>query len=139
VIRLFRSAAWIVISLLFILMPFTVQAKVDWAVTDAVHLDAVPIDVAHSLIGDRTFVLTEQAKVLIYTGKGTLVGTVPVDPAVTAIAISANGEQLYLINSKRKTLQTIDIGFIVAINTANSPFLGPAGAAVEVVVFSDFQ
>jgi hypothetical protein len=58
---------------------------------------------------------------------------------VTDIAISAKGEQLYLINSKRKTLKTVDISFIVDFNVAGSPFLGPAGAKVVVAVFSDFQ
>jgi hypothetical protein len=120
-------------------MPLTAVAEVDWEVSQAIQLDETPLDIAHSQSGDLTFLLTDQAKVLIYSADGKLVGTVPVDPSVTDIAVSNKGEQLYLINDKRKTLQTFDINFIVDINVANSPFLGAAGAKVAVVVFSDFQ
>jgi len=120
-------------------MPFTAVAEVDWEVSQAIQLDETPLDIAHAQSGDLTFLLTDQAKVLIYSADGNLVGTVPVDPSITDIAVSDKGEQLYLINDKRKTLQTLDINFIVDINVANSPFLGTAGAKVAVVVFSDFQ
>ena len=120
-------------------MPFTAVAEVDWEVSQAIQLDETPLDIAHSQSGDLTFLLTDQAKVLIYSADGKLVGTVPVDPSITDIAVSDKGEQLYLINDKRKTLQMLDINFIVDINVANSPFLGTAGAKVAVVVFSDFQ
>ena len=120
-------------------MPFTAAAEVDWEVSSAVQLDDTPLDVAHAQSKDLTFILTDQAKVLIYSTEGKLVGSVPVDPAITNIAVSATGDQLYLVNSKRKTMQMFDIKFIVDINVADSPFLGPAGAEVAVVVFSDFQ
>lgn len=129
----------LIIILAVTIAPLTVGAKVDWEVTGAVQLQETPIAVDHSPEKNLTFLLTDQAKVLIYSADGTLVGAVPVDPAVTDIAISANGEQVYLINGKRKTLQTIDIDYIAAINIESSPFLGPAGARVAVVVFSDFQ
>ena len=138
-VRLTHSIITIFFFLAVVLMPVGAQAKVDWEVADAVRLDETPVDVARSQSKDLTFVLTDQARVLIYGDDNKMVGTIPVDPSVAAIAVSPNGEQLYLVNSKRKTLQTIDIAFIAAINVADSPFLGPAGAEVVVVVFSDFQ
>jgi len=138
-IRLADIAIRIILLIIINIMPFTAQAKVDWEVSNAIQLDEIPIDVAHTQGGDLTFLLTDQSEVVIYSVDGKRVGTVPVDPSVTDIAISAKGEKLYLINSKRKTLQTIDINFIVNINVADSPFLGPAGAEVVLAVFSDFQ
>ena len=114
-------------------------AKVDWEVSKAVQLDATPLDIVRTQEGDLTFLLTDQAQVVIYSADGKHIGTVPVDPSVTDIAVSAKGEELYLINSKRKTLQTVAVSFILDINVADSPFLGPAGAKVVLVVFSDFQ
>lgn len=128
-----------VLLMMACLPPFTASANVDWEVSGAVQLQETPIDVAQSQDGELTFVLTDQAKVLIYSAESKLVGTIPVDPSVTAIAISAKGEQLYLINGKRKTLQTIAVNLIVDFNVADSPFLGPAGARIIVAVFSDFQ
>ncbi len=118
---------------------YSAQAKVDWEVSRAIQLDEIPLDIAQTQDGGLTFLLTDQAKVFIYSADGKLVGTVPVDSSVTDIAISANGERLSLINSKRKTLQTLEINFVVDINVSDSPFLGPTGAKVVIVVFSDFQ
>ena len=138
--RLANSAVIIPFLMLWAFMPFTTaQAKVDWEVSSAVQLDETPIDVARTQDGDLTFLLTDGGKVVIYSAAGKVVGTIPVDPSVTDIAVSTKGEELYLINSKRKTLQTVDINFIVEINVGDSPFLGPAGAKVALVVFSDFQ
>lgn len=137
--RLSKFAITTLFLLLMSFIPFTAQSEVDWEVSSAIQLDETPIDVAQTQGGELTYLLTDQAKVLIYSAAGELVGTIPVDPSVTNIAISAKGEQLYLINSKRKTLKTFDINFIVDFNIGGSPFLGPADAKVIVAVFSDFQ
>jgi len=134
-----HSALIIPFFMLVSLMPCAADAKVYWEVSSAVQLEETPIDVAQTQSGDLTFILTDQAKVTIYAVDGKIVGTIPVDPSVTDIAVSAKGEQLYLINSKRKTLQMLAVNFTVDLNVADSPFLGPAEAEVVLVVFSDFQ
>ena len=137
--RFLRVAMTILLLLLVSFIPFTAQSEVDWDISNAIQLDETPIDVAQAQGSELTYLLTDQAKVHIYSVAGKLVGTIPVDPSVTDIAISAKGEKLYLINSKRKTLKTYDISFIVDFNVEGSPFLGPADAKVVVAVFSDFQ
>jgi len=121
------------------LMPFAAQSKVDWEISNATQLDETPIDLALAQERQLTFLLTDGARVLIYSAENKLVGIIPVDPAVTNITVSAKGDQLHLINSKRKTLQRLDISFIIDFNVDDSPFLGPADARVVVAVFSDFQ
>jgi hypothetical protein len=136
----FSKIAVKMLLLLFVsLMPFTAESKVDWEISNAVQLDETPIGIALAQEGQLTFLLTDRARVLIYSADNKLVGTIPVDPAVTDITVSATGDQLHLINSKRKTLQTVDVSFIVDFNVEDSPFLGPADATVVVAVFSDFQ
>ena len=137
--RLAEIAVILIMSMVVSFLPAAVQAAVDWEVAGAIQLEETPIDVAQTQGEKLTFILTGQAKVLIYSAEGELVGTVPVDPSVTDIAISAKGEQLSLINSKRNTLQTLDINFIVDFNVDSAPFIGPADAEVVVAVFSDFQ
>lgn len=138
-IRFSKYAVTVVLFLFVSNIALTAKAKVDWEVSNAIQLKETPLDVAQTQEGDLTFLLTDQAKVLIYSADGKLVGTVPVDSSVTDIAVSAKGEQLFLINSKRKTLQTVEVDFIVDFNVADAPFIGPAGAEVVVAVFSDFQ
>ena len=86
------------VSLLFViivsLIPFAAQAKVDWEVSNAIQLNETPIDIAKTQDGNLTFLLTDQAKVLIFTADGKQVGKIPVDPSVTDIAISSKGEQV---------------------------------------------
>ena len=136
----FLKVAMTTLLLLFVsFVPFTAQAEIDWEISSAIQLDETPIDVARAQGGELTYLLTDQAKVLIYSAAGKPVGTIPVDPSVTDIAISAKGEQLYLINSQRKTLKTVDIDFLVDFDITGSPFLGPADAKIVVAVFSDFQ
>ena len=137
--RFLRVAVTILLLLPLSFIPFKAQSEVDWDISNAIQLDETPIDVAQAQGSELTYLLTDQAKVHIYSVAGKLVGTIPVDPSVTDIAISAKGEQLYLINSKRKTLKTYDISFIVDFNVEGSPFQGPADAKVVVAVFSDFQ
>ena len=133
----------VTMAILFLLLisffPFSAHSDVDWEISSAIQLDETPIDVAQTQGGELTYLLTDHAKVLIYSAAGKLVGTIPVDPSVTDIAISSKGDRLYLINSQRKTLKTVAIDFIVNFNIAGSPFLGPADAKVVVAVFSDFQ
>ena len=137
--RIIKAAMASLLLLLISFMPFTAHSDVDWQILGAIQLNEIPIDVAQTQGGELTYILTDQAKVLIYSAAGKLVGTVPVDPSVTGIAIAPKGDKLYLINSQRKTLKTVAVDFIIDINVVGSPFLGPADAKVVVAVFSDFQ
>ena len=137
---IFSKVAMATLLLLLIsFIPLRAHAEVDWEISSAIQLGETPIDVALAQDGGLTYILTDQAKVLIYSAAGKLTGTIPVDPSVTDIAISVKGEKLYLINSQRKTLKTVAIDFIVDFDISDSPFLGPAGAEIIVAVFSDFQ
>jgi hypothetical protein len=137
--RLFKIAVTMLLLIFAILTPFVAQSKVDWDISNAIQLDEAPIDIAWAQERQLTFLLTDGARVLIYSAGNELVGIIPVDPAVTDITVSATGDQLHLINGKRKTLQKVDISFIVEFNVSDSPFVGPADARIVVAVFSDFQ
>ncbi len=120
------------------------QAGVDWEISNTLKTPTAPLDVAASLDGKWTFVLTEGGKLFIYNDKGALEDTIPVDPAMDHIASSglqaANlPDRLYLASSKSKTVQTVTLDFSVPINIQGAPFLGPENAPVVVVAFSDFE
>ena len=119
------------------------QAGVDWEVSNTLKTPTAPLDVAASLDGKWTFVLADGGKLLIYSDKGTLEDTIPVDPAMDHIASSglqaANlPDRVYLASTKNKTVQTVTLDFSVPINIQGAPFLGPENAPVVIVAFSDF-
>lgn len=120
------------------------QAGVDWEVSNTLKTPTAPLDVAASLDGKWTFVLTEGGKLLVYSDKGALEDTIPVDPSMDRIASSglqaANlPDRVYLASSKSKTVQTVTLDFSVPINIQGAPFLGPENAPVVIVAFSDFE
>jgi protein-disulfide isomerase len=120
------------------------RAGVDWEVSATLKTPAAPLDIAASLDGKWTFVLTQGGKLLIYSDKGALEETIAVDPAMDRIASSglqaANfPDRLYLASGKNKTVQIVTLDFSLPINIQGAPFLGPENAPVVVVAFSDFE
>ena len=135
-----RKSINCILLLLFIFcLPLQAHSRVDWEEKGQVKLAEMPIDIAKSQDAEYTFILTAKGNVYIYDIDGSLAGEIPVDPAVSGIAVSPKGDQLYLLSDKNKSLQTIKISFIEDINIIGSPFLGAANAEVAIVVFSDFQ
>ena len=120
------------------------QAGVDWEVSSTLKTPTAPLDIAASLDGKWTFVLTEGGRLLVYSEKGTLEETISVDPTMDRIASSglqaANiPDRIYLSSAKHKTVQTVSLDFSVPINIQGAPFLGPENAPVVIVAFSDFE
>jgi protein-disulfide isomerase len=113
--------------------------RVEWQRLASWTLGAKPLAMVHSLDAKYLFVLTENQKVEVYNNQGQLQGSIPVDPGVTAIDIAPQGELLYLIDGSTQTFTAVAISFVVAVDTADAPFKGPADAPVTMVLFTDFE
>jgi DNA-binding beta-propeller fold protein YncE len=125
------------LTILF-LAPFC-QAAVEWQAGKKIDVGESPLDIAATSNGKMTFVLTDSGTVFIYSEGGTLKDKISVGKSYDGIEVSPKGDKLYLKSSKDKAVQIISLDFIVEINTAGSPYKGPADAKVVVAVFSDFQ
>lgn len=115
------------------------DGKVEWLEVGKIELPDNPVDIARTLDGKLSFILTDKAKVLIYDERGVLQGSIPVDAGVTGIDIDPQGNYMYLIDSSQKITSTIAVGIVVEINTENAPYKGDVNAPVTIAVFSDFQ
>lgn len=115
------------------------DGNLEWRVLGNLQLPTKAIDFVNSLDGKYVFILTQDHKVLVYSQKGSLQGSIPVDEGVSAIDIAPQGQVLYLIDTDRNQTTTLAIDFVVSIDTANSAFKGNIDAPVTIVVFSDFQ
>jgi hypothetical protein len=107
--------------------------------TNGWQLPYNPIDITQSADGTSIFILTESNQVLIYEPNGSLKGSFPVDPGVTAIDTDVRGENIFLIDREKKTLRKISVDFVSEIDITGSPFKGKADAPVTIAVFSDFE
>lgn len=115
------------------------DGNLEWRTLNSIELPTKPLSFKQSLDGKYLFVLTQDQRVLIYDQRGTLQGSIPVDPGVSDLDIAPQGQVLYLIDSEKQVTTTLAIDFIVDIDIANSAFMGNADAPVTIVVFSDFQ
>ncbi|MCL1980446.1 MAG: thioredoxin domain-containing protein [Proteobacteria bacterium] len=132
-----------------LLLPLTICAqepgknnsagKLNWSVQASWPVPGKPIAIAQSLDNKKVFILAADAKVYIFTPEGIQLGTLPVEPGVTAIDIAARGETLYLVNGKTNTYSAIDISFNQKIDTVGAPVRGKVDAPVTLVLFSDFE
>jgi WD40 repeat protein len=102
-------------------------------------LDSPPLDVAVSPDGQKLYILTDNGKILIYSGRGQLSDTLTVDKDIDAISISRSGDVLFLSSQKSKRVQLVLVDFIQDIDISGSPYKGPENAPVVITVFSDFQ
>jgi thiol-disulfide isomerase/thioredoxin len=114
-------------------------ATVEWDMERTVTLDQLPRDVAVSVKGTWTFILTDQGNILIYSADGQLNGTIAVGTHVDGIKAGPQEESLFLVSRKNKTVQQIALDFVREIEVSNAPFMGPADAPVAIAVFNDFQ
>ena len=119
-------------------LPAPLRAEVDWVPVDSWEAAAAPVDSALADKDGRLFLLTP-GEVLIYSAPGGLEGRIPVDKTVDRIDVAPAGDLLYLFSGQSRKVRTVSIEYVLKIDTSGSPFLGPPGARVEVVVFSDFQ
>ena len=114
-------------------------AEVVRGTAKTIKLETTPVDMAVSADGKYTFVLAEGGSVFIFNGAGQLQDTLKVSAAAVSIGTSPAGDYLYLADSKAKTLEMVQISFVVDIDTSGLPFKGPANAPVVIAVFSDYQ
>ena len=117
----------------------SVYASVEINLEKTLKTDGMPLDLAISPDGNRTFVLTDNGHVLIYNRNGDLTDTIEIGPHVDQIELDPRGEKLFATSRQNRTVEIITLEFIHQINILGSPFKGPQDAPVTITVFSDFQ
>jgi protein-disulfide isomerase len=115
------------------------HAEVKVNVYRTLNLQESPVDTAISVGGKYIFVLTDKGTVLVYTPDGRLDDTIPVDKSVDSIKAGPGENILFLVSSKKKTVQIVILEFVQNIDISGAPFKGPADAPVTIVEFTDFQ
>lgn len=55
------------------------------------------------------------------------------------IRVAPKGDSLFLNSRENKTIQIVNLDFVVDIDVAGSPFKGREDAPVTIAVFNDFQ
>ena len=115
-------------------------AAVDASPVLSIVSHGIPLDTAATADGKWLFILTDQRQVEVYeVENGELKGLIRLAAPADHLAVSPNGERIFVTNRKDKRTTMMEVSFVEAIDTSGSPFKGPEQAPVAVVVFSDFQ
>jgi len=114
-------------------------AALEWSVLNRLQIDTSPVDVAVSLNDKWVFVLNDRGEVLVFSRDGSLKEKIQVGKHIDQIKVGPRENLLYLNSRKNKTVDIVEFDFIQNINTADSPFKGPADAPVVIAVFTDFE
>jgi len=129
--------------LLFLLMGIILwqpcRAEVDLEVLGNIAVDATPVDVTLSEDGRWIYVLTDDARLHIYSQKGELKGTVAVPAGSQRIASGPGDDVLFVTNATNLTVQAVRVNLQYAFTSAQSPTRGPADAPVTLTLFTDFE
>ena len=113
--------------------------RIEWKILQNWPTTGQTVDMVHSLDGKFVYILNDNHQVQVFSAQGQLQGAIPVAEGVSSIDIAPQGELLYLINNKDNSFSSVSVSFVVDIDTAGSPFEGPADAPVTISVFSDFE
>jgi DNA-binding beta-propeller fold protein YncE len=116
-----------------------VHAKIEWNISDNISLEDKPLDMAISKDGLTTYILCEDKVLLYSTQENKVTDTIPVTEPFTRIALSPDGERLFLTNPDKKEITVIQVMPIYDIEIGQSPVIGRPDAPVSIVAFLDFQ
>ncbi len=127
-------------AMLFALyFPSQVLAEIEWSSIDDIELDDKPIGITASKDGSTYYILCNKS-ILIYSAADKKVtDTIPITRNYSEIAVSPDGEKLFLTDTQKKQLSILEVIPIYDIKTGLSPVIGEADAPVSLFVFMDYQ
>lgn len=144
--RFHLSTPFALLSLLFspllLVEPFfpaEATARMDVALQETLSLESPPKDVAVSADGEWIFVLTGGGTIVVFDSQGKQNDVLSVEGHIDGIEAGSRPDMLFLRSEKEKSVRLLQVEPIRDIDTAGSPFKGPADAPVKIVVFSEFE
>lgn len=114
-------------------------ADADLEVLQRIELDAAPLDVAVSADGLWIYVLTDAARLYVYSRGGEPKAVLAVPPGARRLAVNADEDVLLVTNPSDHTVQAVRVNLVHAFTSAQSPTRGPADTPVTLTLFTDFE
>jgi protein-disulfide isomerase len=115
------------------------NAEIEWSIMRKIKLDEAPKDMAISSDNTTVYILGTK-NIMIYSIPGNkITDTIPITGNYSQIALSNDGEKLFVTDSESKEMSIIKVLQIYDIQADQSPVIGKSDAPVSVVAFLDFQ
>ena len=117
----------------------TLFAGIEWESIGKIPLKEIPLDIAISRDGTTAYILSANGINICSVKKNKVTETIPVKGEFSNIAISPDGENLFITDTKKNQVSIIRISQVYDIPIGKSPVIGKADATVNVFAFMDFQ
>lgn len=114
-------------------------AKIEWSVLKNIPLDDTPRDVAISREGTTAYILCSKSVQVYSIAENKITSAIPLTGEFSQLALSPDGEQLFLTQGTGKQLSIIQISQVYDIPKGTSPVIGKATAPVTIFAFLDYQ
>jgi hypothetical protein len=114
-------------------------AKIEWSILKNIPLDDTPRDVAISREGTTAYILCSKSVQVYSIPENKVTSVIPLTAEFSQLALSPDGEQLFLTQEAGKQLSIIQISQVYDIPNGTSPVIGKATAPVTLVAFLDYQ
>lgn len=114
-------------------------AKIEWSVLKKIPLDDTPLDVAISQEGTTAYILCSKSVQVYSIPENKITAAIPLTGEFSQLALSPDGEKLFLTQGTGKQLSIIQISQVHDIPTGTSQVIGKAAAPVTIVAFLDYQ
>jgi protein-disulfide isomerase len=115
------------------------HAEVDLEVLRDITVDGTPVDVAVSEDARWIYVLTDAARLLVYSHEGALHGAVAVPPGSQRLVASPQEDVFFITNSDDRSVKAVRVNLQHEFTSAQSPTKGPPDAPVTLTLFTDFE
>lgn len=114
-------------------------AKIEWNIITKLKLDDAPKDMALSVDNTTAYILGTKGILIYSVSENKITDTIPITGNYSEIALSSDGEKLFVTDPESKELSIIEISEVYDIPVEQSPVIGKSDAPVSVVAFLDFQ
>jgi len=114
-------------------------AKLEWSILKNVPLEDTPRDVAISQEGTTAYILCSKSVQVYSITENKVTSVIPLTGEFSQLALSPDGEQLFLTQATGKQLSIIQVSQVYDIPKGTSPVMGKATAPVTVFAFLDYQ
>jgi hypothetical protein len=130
---------FLIISVGFLCFSNPLLARIHMDILRHVALNENPKDIALSIDGTTAYILCDKKIIFYSINKDKIIDSLELKENFSQIALSPNGENLFLTNSEKKQLTIITISHIFNMPIDNSPVIGNQDAKVNIYVFLDYQ
>ncbi len=139
--KTFRCRLFMVLCALIVLfcnLP-NARAKIEWSILKNIPLDDTPRDVEISREGTTAYILCSKSVQVYSLVENKVTSVIPLTGDFSQLALSPDGEQLFLTQGAGKHLSIIQISQVYDIPKGTSPVIGKAAAPVTLYAFLDYQ